>query len=132
MATVTDSTSASSTVSTLVSGAASSISALDQKVSAVVADVEAQKSKIVAALQAHIQAHQADIAKHTAEVNAAATIIAQANPTATTQADTAAAYILTSSSKVQGVINFLGKNWRYVVGAAALGIIAVGKFVFHI
>lgn len=126
MATVT------ATQADIVATAAATVAALDQKVQAVIADAEAVKTKVVTALNAHVAAHQADIAKHQAEVDAATKIIAVASPASTVKADTAAAYVLTSSSKVQGVINFLGRNWRYVVGALAIGVVAFGKFVLHI
>lgn len=116
----------------VVATAAGTIAALDQKVASLVGDVTKAKAQVVAALVAHVAAHQADIDKHQAEVDAATAIIATASPASTIKADTAAAYILTSPSQVQGVVNFLGRNWRYVVGALALGIIAYGKFVLHI
>jgi hypothetical protein len=128
MATVTN----TPTAADIVAGAASTIAALDQRVAVVVADVTAAKNKVVSALQAHVDAHNADIAKHQAEVTAATALIAQASPATTVKADTAAAYVLTSSSQVQGVVNFLGRNWRYVVGVAAVGIVVFGKFVLHI
>jgi hypothetical protein len=116
----------------VVATAASTIAALDAKVASLVGDVTKAKGQVVAALQAHVTAHQADIAKHQAEVDAATKIIATASPASTPAADQAAAYILTSSSKVQGVVNFLGRNWRYVVGAASLAVVAYGYFHLHL
>jgi hypothetical protein len=116
----------------VVATAATTIAALDAKVASLVGDVTKAKGQVVAALQAHVAAHQADIAKHQAEVDSAQAIIATANPTATPKADQAAAYILTSSSWVQGAVNFLGRNWRYVVGAASLGVVAYGYFHLHL
>lgn len=110
----------------IVSNAAATVVSLDAKLAKAAAYVEAEKSKIVGALNAHIAAHEATIVAHQKEVSAAEAIIAKAIPAAPVQADNAAALILTSSSQVQGVVNFLGKNWRYVVGAIALIICAVG------
>lgn len=126
MATIT------ATQADLVATAASTIAALDAKVANLVGDVTKAKGQVVAALQAHVAAHNADIAKHQAEVDAATVLIGQASPDSTPKADQAAALILTSSSQVQGVINFLGKNWRYVVGAAALAVVAYGYFHLHL
>jgi len=126
MATVT------STQADVVATAQATITALDQKLASLVGDVTKAKGQVVAALQAHVEAHSADIAKHQAEVDAAKAIIATADPTATPKADQAAAYILTSSSWVQGAVNFLGRNWRYVVGAASLGVVAYGYFHLHL
>lgn len=131
MATVTDSVGTAQSTA-IISGAAAQIAAWDKKVAGLVGDAEKAKGQIVTALQQHVAAHQADIAKHQAEVDAATAIIAQASPGTTVKADTAAAYVLTSASWVQGGINFLGRNWRYVVGVLALGVIAYGKFVLHI
>lgn len=116
----------------VVATAASTIAALDAKVASLVGDVTKAKGQVVAALQAHVAAHSADIAKHQAEVDAATAIIATASPASTVKADTAAAYILTSSSKVQGVVNFLGRNWRYIVVAASLAVTAYGYFHLHL
>lgn len=116
----------------VVATAASTIAALDAKVANLIGDVTKAKGQVVAALNAHVAAHQADIAKHQAEVDAATAIIAKASPASTPQADVAAAYILTSSSQVRKVVSFLGKNWRYVVGALAVAVVVYGKFVLHI
>jgi hypothetical protein len=116
----------------VVATAASTIVALDAKVASLVGDVTKAKGQVVAALQAHVAAHTADIAKHQAEVDAATKIIASASPASTPQADQAAAYILTSSSKVQAVVSFLGRNWRYVVVAASLAVVAYGYFHLHL
>jgi len=90
------------------------------------ADLETAKTKIVATLQAHVAAHQKQAAQHNAEVAAAQSLIQKANPTATAAQSEAAAFVLTSHSTwVAGVVNFLGKNWRYV----ALGIIIIGVVV---
>lgn len=116
----------------IVATAASTIAALDQKVTDLVGDVTKAKGQVVAALNSHIAAHQAEIAKHQAEVTAAMAIVAQADPAATPKADQAAAYILTSASWVQGGVNFLGRNWRYVVGVASLGVVAYAYFHLHL
>ena len=127
MATVTVDNTAS-----VVASAASAITALDQKVASVVADVTAAKAKVVSALQTHIAQHEAAVAAHQAEVNAAQALIAKAVPTSSPSADQAAAFILTSSSQVQGIVRFLGRNWRYVVIAGCLGVVAYGVVVLHL
>jgi hypothetical protein len=86
----------------------------------------AAKAQVTSVIQAHLTAHQQAAAAHQAEVNAAQALLQKADPTATAKATEAAAIILTSSSQVQGVINFLGRNWRYVVAAIALGLIMWG------
>jgi hypothetical protein len=116
----------------VVATAADTIAALDQKVANLVGDVTKAKGQVVAALEAHVAAHQADIDKHQAEVDAAKAIIAKASPASTVKADQAAAYVLTSAGWVQGGINFLGRNWRYIVGAASLVVAAYGYFHLHV
>lgn len=113
-----------------VGTAAQTIADLEAKLATVVAFVTTEKTKVVDALNAHIAAHNATIATHQAEVDAAAAIIATASPATTAKADNAAAIILTSSAQVQGVVGFLGKNWRYVVAGLLLVIVALGyKFL---
>jgi uroporphyrinogen-III synthase len=89
-------------------------------------DYTTAKAKITSVVQAHVVAHQQAVAAHQAEVDAAQALLAKADPTATPKATEAAAIVLTSSTQVQGVINFLGRNWRYVVVAIALGLIIWG------
>lgn len=99
------------------------------------ADIEAAKGKVVATLQAHITAHQKQAAQHNAEVAAAQALIQKAVPGSTPAQSEAAAFILTSHSTwVAGVVNFLGKNWRYVaIGAIVLGVIfAVRSGLVHL
>lgn len=87
------------------------------------AALDVQKNQIVSALQSHIADHQKAAALHAAEVAAAQNLIQQAYPNATPAQAQAAAFVLTSHSTwVSGVVNFLGKNWRYV----ALGLIVLG------
>ena len=115
-----------------VANAASTIAAIDAKVAGLIGDAQKAKSQVVAALQAHIDAHSADIAKHQAEVDAAAKIIAAASPTTTAKADQAAAFVLTGSSQLQGVINAVGRNWRYFVIAGSLATTGYGWFVLKL
>jgi hypothetical protein len=97
-----------------------------QDVTKALADIEAAKNKVVTVLQAHITEHQKAAAQHNAEVAAAQALIQRAMPSATEAQSEAAAFVLTShSSWVSGVVNFLGKNWRYVtLGLIVLGVIA--------
>jgi hypothetical protein len=121
MATVT----ATGTTADLVANAATLIEQLDAKLSTATAEVSSAKAKIVAALTVQQAAHQK-------EVDATAALIAKANPGATQKADTAAAFILTASPQVQGVTVFLGKNWRYVLIALAVGFLAYAKVGLHL
>lgn len=120
------------TAADVVANAASTIQAIDAKVAGLVGDAEKAKAQVVAALQAHIDAHTADIAKHQVEVDAAAKIIAAASPQTTAKADQAAAFVLTGSSQLQGVINAVGRNWRYFVIAGSLATSAYGWFVLKL
>jgi hypothetical protein len=90
------------------------------------ASLDAQKQQIVDVLQSHIADHQKQAALHAAEVAAAQNIILQAYPNATAAQAQAAAFVLTSHSTwVSGVVNFLGRNWRYVaLGVIVLGVVA--------
>lgn len=101
-----------------------------------VADVESQlgkletayqteKSKLVAVITNHIADHQKQAAAHAAEIAAAQAVLAKAIPSATPAATQAAAFVLTAPGWTQRVINFIGRNWRYIV----LGGIAVGVVV---
>lgn len=125
MATVTE-------VVNTVATAAQTLSAIEAKVQGLLGDAAKAKAQVVSALEAHVAAHNADIAKHQAEVDAAAILIARASPGTTQEADKAAAFVLTSSSQVQGVVNFLGKNWRYVVVGLSLAVTAYGVVVLHV
>ncbi len=109
-----------------VATAASTIADLDAKLQKVVAYVDAEKTKIKSALNAHIAAHAATIAAHQKEVDAASALIATASPATPAKADDAAAIILTSSTQVQGVVEFLGKNWRYIVAGVLLVVAFAG------
>jgi len=129
MATVTP--AQSGTIDT-VANAASTIQAIDAKVAGLLGDAAKAKAQVVAALQAHVDAHTADIARHQAEVDAAAKIIALASPTTTAKADQAAAFVLTGSSQLQGVVNFVGRNWRYFVIAASIATTGYGWFVLKL
>lgn len=91
-------------------------------------DYTTAKAKVVSVLQAHVATNAAVVAAHQAEVDAANALIAKAVPTATAKATNAAAIILTASPQVQGVIGFLGKNWRYVVAGVAVLIIGYGAY----
>lgn len=124
MATVTS-------VADTVASAAQTLSAIDAKVQGLLGDAAKAKAQVVAALDAHVAAHNAEIAKHQAEVDAAAKLIASASPSSTAQADQAAAFVLTSSSQVQRVVNFLGKNWRWVVIGLSLAVTVWGVVVLR-
>lgn len=89
-------------------------------------DYTAAKATVTKVVQAHLTAHQQAVAAHQAEVSAAQALLAKADPTATATATEAAAVILTSSTQVQQIVSWLGKNWRYVVAVIAVGLIAYG------
>lgn len=108
--------------STVAVGVADASKALDTLES----DYSSAKAKIVAVVQAHIDANTAAAAAHQAEVDAAQVILTKALPSATPTATSAAAIILTSAGWVQRTVNFLGKNWRYVVAGVAVLVIGYG------
>lgn len=118
-------------VADTVASAAQTIAAIDAKIQGLLGDAAKAKTQVVAALTAHVEAHNAEIAKHQAEVDAAAALIAKASPATTQDADKAAAFVLTSSSQVQGVVNFLGRNWRWVVIGVSLLIAVWGVVVLR-
>lgn len=118
-------------VADTVASAAQTIAAIDAKIQGLLGDAAKAKTQVVAALTAHVEAHNAEIAKHQAEVDAAAALIAKASPASTASADQAAAFVLTSSSQVQGVVNFLGRNWRWVVIGVSLLIAVWGVVVLR-
>jgi ATP/maltotriose-dependent transcriptional regulator MalT len=99
---------------------------------ALITSLNSKLATVVGTLNAHIAAQEAAIAAHTAEVSAAKALIQKASPGTTAAADNAAAIILTASPQVQGVVGWLGKNWRYVVGAVCVGIIAYAKMGLHL
>jgi hypothetical protein len=106
---------------------------LDAKLAAFENTIANQKNQIVTVLEAHITAHNQAAAAHAAEVSAAQAVIAKAFPGSTPKATEAAAFILTSgSSGLQGAINFFGRNWRYMILVAGVGLIIVGKYVWHV
>lgn len=114
-------TVANTTAGNAVASAEATISAIQAQVAGIQATAEAKIAGLVATLTAHAAAHQA-------EVDAAQAVIAKAVPAATARASEAAAFVLTSNSKVQGLVNFIGKNWRYVAIALAVGVIGYAKF----
>lgn len=101
----------------------------------ILSDIETAKTNVVASLQAHIAAHQKQAAQHNAEVAAAQALIQKADPTASPAQAEAAAFVLTSHSTwVAGVVNFFGKNWRYVAigGILIAVVVAVRSGLVHI
>lgn len=111
---------ATATQTDVVASAEATIAAVQSQVSQVQTAAQTKIASVVSALQAHAAAHQA-------EVTAAQALIAKAVPAAPAAADEAAAFVLTGASWTQGVVNFLGKNWRYLVGALAIGVIVYAK-----
>ena len=114
-----------STSQSVVATAEATIAQVQSQLASVQAAAQAKITSIVTTLQAHQAAHQK-------EVDAAAALIAKAVPTASSSATEAAAFVLTGASWTQGVVNFLGKNWRYGVLLAGVAVIAYAKFHLHI
>lgn len=113
-------TTAADTVSVGVADAAKALDALE-------AGYTTAKNAIVNTLNAHIVEHQAEAAAHAAEIAATQAVLAKAVPQASPQEVAAASFILTSKSTwVGGVVNFLGKNYRYIAIGVALIIAVVG------
>lgn len=109
------------TTGSVVASAEAQITAITSQLSTVQAAAASKLTELVASLQAHAAAHQA-------EVDAAQALIAKASPGTTGKAAEAAAFVLTGGTQVQGLVNFFGKNWRYLVIALGLGVVAYAKF----
>lgn len=66
----------------------------------------------------HVKQHEAKVAAHTAEIVAARKLISEFMPGVDKKAAEAAAFVLTSPTWTQGLIRFMGRNWRIVAFAA--------------
>lgn len=111
--------SVASTVETAVQDVAGELSRLETV-------YQQRKTQLVGVIQTHIADHQKQAAAHAAEIAAAQAVLAKAVPQASPTADQAAAFVLTAPSWAQRVVNFVGRNWRYVVLTGIVGGVAFG------
>lgn len=81
--------------------------------------VEARR--VAVEIETHIAEHEAQIKAHKAEVAAAKAMLLEFMPGVDKKTAEAAAFVLTSPTWTQGLVRFVGKNWRWLMfGISAL------------
>lgn len=86
--------------------------------------LRAEARRVAAEVEKHIDEHKAQIKAHAAEVKAAETMLMEFMPGVDKKTAEAAAFVLTSPTWTQGLVRFIGKNWRWLMfGISAIAFV---------
>ena len=77
----------------------------------------AEARRVASEVEAHVREHEAQIEAHQREVAAAKKLLLTYMPGVDKKTAEAAAFVLTSPTWTQGLIRFIGRNWRWIVFA---------------
>jgi hypothetical protein len=77
--------------------------------------LRAEAQLVVEEVNAHVREHEAKIEAHKAEVAAAKKMLIDFIPGVDKKTAEAAAFVLTSPTWTQGLVRFVGRNWRILV-----------------
>lgn len=80
--------------------------------------LHAEARRIADEVNSHIAEHEKQIAAHKAEVAASKKLLMSFMPGVDGKTAEAAAFVLTSPTWTQGLVRFIGRNWRYIAFAA--------------
>jgi hypothetical protein len=73
-------------------------------------------------IETHVREHEAKVEAHRREVAAGKKMLMEFMPGIDKKSAEAAAFVLTSPTWTQGLIRFVGRNWRFLAFALAAGV----------